>query len=63
MKTMDLSNRNVTKAIVTGMSICLPLGIGFGIAQNQIPLGLLAGNTAGFVLGITINMFHKNKQG
>lgn len=48
-------NRNLYKSIVVGMSICIPLGIGFGIAMESISLGLISGNSFGVLLGIGIN--------
>jgi hypothetical protein len=55
------SNRGIYKSIVIGMSICLPAGIGAGIAYDHITLGILAGNTAGILLGTGIGIFNRNK--
>jgi hypothetical protein len=55
------SNRNVYKSIVIGMSIYLSPGIGFGVIKNHIAPGVLAGNTAGPIPGITISRFNRNK--
>lgn len=57
----SLWNRNFYKSIVVAMSICLPVGIGFGIVLNQLPLGLFAGNVLGFLLGMGITISRKNK--
>lgn len=57
----SLWNRNFYKSIVVTMSIFLPIGIGFGIALNQLSLGLLAGNVLGFLLGMGITISQKNK--
>lgn len=55
MKTKDDPDRSLYKWIVIGMSICLPVGIAFGIVCNQIVIGILAGNSAGIVLGVALN--------
>jgi F0F1-type ATP synthase assembly protein I len=62
MKKLFESNQKLYKSIVIGMTLLLPVGIGFGIAQNNIPAGLLAGNLLGFILGIIYHTTqHKNK--
>lgn len=59
-------NRDLYKSIVIGMSICLTVGIGIGIGigvgivHNQIPFGILAGNTAGILLGLVISKLNRN---
>jgi hypothetical protein len=61
--TMNLTNRNIYKSIVIGMSICLPLGVGFGIIYNQVLLGILLGNSAGVIIGIIFGNQNDNKEG
>lgn len=51
--------RQIYKSIVTGMSIFLPIGFVLGLLKGNILLGLLAGNTLGFALGLTVVRFKK----
>lgn len=57
----SLWNRSLYKSIVVAMSVCMPIGIAYGIALNQLPLGLLAGNMLGFLLGSGIALSQKDK--
>lgn len=50
-----MNEKKLYKSIVISMLICLPAGIGLGIIKESIILGLLAGNTIGFVLGFLIS--------
>jgi hypothetical protein len=61
MVPIDNPDRSLYWWIVIGMSLGLPAGIGIGIAWNQIPLGILAGNVAGIILGVVISRIYPYK--
>lgn len=63
MKKLFQQNRKLYKSIVVGMMLFLPVGVGLGIAQNNIPAGLLAGNLLGFILGIVYHIVEHNNKG
>lgn len=62
MNNQEQSQRNLYKSIVLYMSLCIPVGVAFGLMYLNFPLGLFLGNTTGLLLGITVNFVRKKEQ-
>lgn len=63
MNNLFESNQNLYKSIVIAMILFLPVGIGVGIVQNHVAVGLLAGNLLGFILGIVYHIIEQKNRG